>query len=32
MVHGTFFYTCAVITQLTIANGEPLVEVEYGNE
>ena len=31
-VHGTVFYTCAVITQLSVANGEPLFEVEYGDE
>ena len=31
-VHGTVFYACAVITQLSVANGEPLFEVEYGNE
>ena len=30
--HGTVFYACAVITQLSIANGEPLFEVEYGDE
>jgi hypothetical protein len=28
-VHGTVFYTCAVITQLVIANSEPLFKVEY---
>jgi hypothetical protein len=28
-VHGTVFYVCAVITQLAIANREPLFEVEY---
>jgi hypothetical protein len=28
--HGTVFYVCAVITQLlSVANGEPLFEVEY---
>jgi hypothetical protein len=32
MVHGTVFYACAVITQLAIANGEPLFQVEYGDE
>ena len=32
MVHGTVFYACAVITQLAIASGEPLVQVEYGDE
>jgi hypothetical protein len=31
-VHGTVFYACAVITQLAIANGEPLFEVESGDE
>ncbi len=31
-VHGMVFYACAVITQLAIANGEPLFEVEYGDE
>ncbi len=31
-VHGTVFYACAVITQLAIANGEPLFEVEYGDK
>ena len=30
--HGTVFYACAVITQLSVANGEPLFEVEYGDE
>jgi hypothetical protein len=30
--HGTVFYACAVITQLAIANGEPLFDVEYGDE
>jgi len=30
--HGTVFYACAVITQLFVANGEPLFEVEYGDE
>ncbi len=29
---GQFFYACAVITQLAIANGEPLFKVEYGLE
>ena len=28
-VHGTVFYMCAVITQLSVANGEPLFEVDY---
>ena len=31
-MHGTVFYACAVITQLSVAKGEPLFEVEYGNE
>ena len=31
-MHGSVFYACAVITQLAIANGEPLFEVEYGDE
>jgi hypothetical protein len=31
-VHGTVFYACAVIIQLSVANGEPLFEVEYSNE
>jgi hypothetical protein len=31
-VHGTIFYACAVITQLTIANSKPLFQVEYGDE
>jgi len=30
--HGTVFYTCAIITLLSVANGEPLFEVEYGDE
>jgi hypothetical protein len=30
--HRTVFYVCAVITQLAIMNGEPLLEVEYGDE
>jgi len=30
--HGTVLYVCAVITQLSIAKGEPLFEVEYGDE
>ena len=30
--HGMVFYACAIITQLAIANGEPLFEVEYGDE
>ena len=31
-MHGTVFYACTVITQLSVANGEPLFKVEYGNE
>jgi hypothetical protein len=27
-VHGMVFYACAVITQLAIANGKPLFQVE----
>ena len=30
--HWTVFYACAVITLLYAANGEPLFEVEYGDE
>ncbi len=30
--HGMVFYACAVITQLSVANGEPLSEVEYGDK
>jgi hypothetical protein len=30
--HGTVFYACAVITQLSVANGEPLFKVEYSDE
>ncbi len=30
--HGTIFYACAVITLLSVTNGEPLFEVEYGDE
>jgi hypothetical protein len=30
--HGTVFYACAIITQLSVTNGEPLFEVEYGDE
>jgi hypothetical protein len=29
MQHGEVFRACAVVTQLTIENGEPLFEVEY---
>jgi hypothetical protein len=31
-VLGTVFYTCAVITQLAIADGKPLFQIEYGDE
>ena len=31
MTHGDVFRACAVVTQLTIENGEPLFEVEYGD-
>jgi len=30
--HGIVFTACAVITQLCIANGEPLFQVEYGDD
>ena len=30
-LHGTVFSACAVITQLCVANGEPLFAVEYGD-
>jgi hypothetical protein len=30
-LHGTVFSACAVITQLCVAKGEPLFEVEYGD-
>ncbi len=29
LTHGTVFHVCTVVTQLSIANGEPLFEVEY---
>jgi hypothetical protein len=29
MQHGNVFRACAVVTQLTIENSEPLFEVEY---
>ena len=29
LLHGMGFHACAVLTQLTIENGEPLFEVEY---
>ena len=32
MQNGSVFYACAVISQLAIENGEPLFEVEYGDE
>ncbi len=31
MMHGDVFRACTVVTQLTIKNGEPLFEVEYGD-
>ena len=31
MSHGDVFRACAVVTQLTVALGEPLFEVEYGD-
>ena len=31
MMHGDVFRVCAVVMQLTIENGEPLFEVEYGD-
>jgi hypothetical protein len=31
-VHGTVVYACAVITQPSVAKGEPLFEVEYSDE
>ena len=31
MMHGNVFRACAVVTQLTIQDGEPLFEVEYEN-
>jgi hypothetical protein len=31
MMHGDVFQGCAVVTQLTILDGEPLFEVEYGD-
>jgi hypothetical protein len=30
--HGNVFYVCAVLTQLAVANNEPLFQVEYGDE
>ena len=29
MTHGDVFRACAVVTQLTVENGEPLFEVKY---
>ena len=29
MMHGDVFWACAVVTQLTVENGEPLFEVKY---
>jgi len=29
MLHGDVFRACAVVMQLTVANGEPLFEGEY---
>jgi hypothetical protein len=31
MMHGDVFRASAVVTQLTIQDGEPLFEVEYGD-
>jgi hypothetical protein len=31
LCHGEVFRACAVVTQLTIDDGEPLFEVEYGD-
>ncbi len=31
VTHGTVFHVCMVVTQLSIANGEPPFEVEYGD-
>jgi hypothetical protein len=31
MMHGDVFWACAVVMQLTIQDGEPLFEVEYGD-
>jgi hypothetical protein len=31
MMHSDVFRVCAVVTQLTIQDGEPLFEVEYGD-
>ncbi len=32
IAHGTVFHACVVVTQLSIANGEPLFKVEYGHQ
>ena len=29
--HGEVFWACGVVTQLTVEDGEPLFEVEYGD-
>jgi len=29
--HGEVFWACVVVRQLTIEDGEPLFEVEYGD-
>ena len=29
--HGNVFWACVVVMQLTIQDGEPLFEVEYGD-
>ena len=31
MMHVDVFRACAVVTQLTVENGEPLFEVEYAD-
>ncbi len=31
VAHGTVFHACAVVTQLSITNREPLFKVEYGD-
>jgi hypothetical protein len=30
-MHGDVFRACAVVTQLTVENGEPLFEVEHAD-
>ena len=30
-MHGDVFRSCAVVTQLTVENSEPLFEVEYAD-